>query len=107
MEGSLKGKLVPRNEEEPSKLKGKLLDNLENKEGPEKFTESWLQSQILIQRDGGDEFDVVNIHTSTVGSIPKKLVKLKSKVDGSEISKEFNSLIDSVRTPGSPWKIKE
>jgi hypothetical protein len=89
------------------KLKGKILDNLNEEKVVEIYSEEWLKNQTLIQRDGGDRFEVKDIINQTSGSFGKRLVKLVSLEDNHSINKEFNELIEKIKTPGSAWSIKE
>ena len=110
MEGELKGDLFKKINENPegdSKLKGKLFDSLREEKKVETYSEEWLKSQILIQRDGGDRFEVKDIITQTAGSAHKRIVQLRSLVDGHSIAKGFSELIEKVKTPGSAWSIEE
>lgn len=110
MEGELKGDLFRKLNEKPeeeSKLKGKLLDKLKEENTTEVYSEDWLMSQTIIQRDGGDRFEVKDIITQTSGTSGKRIVQLRSLEDGHSINKEFNELIEKVKTPGSAWSIKE
>lgn len=110
MEGELKGDLFRKLKEEPkeeSKLKGKLLDNLKEEKTTEIYSEDWLKTQTIIQRDGGDRFEVKDIITQTSGTAGKRIVQLLSLEDGHSINKEFSELIEKIKTPGSAWSIKE
>ncbi len=71
------------------------------------FSEEWLKQQTVIQRDGEEEYVVNFIKKSTLGSTPKIIVQLKSLKDSHTINKEFTELIDKLKTPGSPWRIKK
>jgi hypothetical protein len=104
MEGSLKGKLVEKKQEE-SQLKGKILDKMREENTSETYSEDWLKKQIITQRDGGDKFKVKDIITQTSGATRKKIVQMISLEDGHSINKEFNELIEKIKTPGSPWLI--
>jgi proteasome assembly chaperone (PAC2) family protein len=108
MEGELKGNLLKKLNERPeegSKLKGKLIDNLKEEKTAEIYSEDWLKSQIIIQRDGGDRFEVKDIITQTSGTSGKRIVQLRSLEDGHSINKEFSELVEKVKTPGSAWSI--
>jgi hypothetical protein len=106
MEGELRGKLLNKNKEEESKLKGKLLNNLEEEKLPEMYSEEWLKSQVLIQRDGGDRFEVKDIISQSFGTSGKRIVQLVSLEDGHSLNKEFSELIEKVKIPGTAWFIK-
>lgn len=110
MEGELKGDLLRKLNEKPEKeseLKGKLLDNLKEEKTTEIYSEDWLKSQIIIQRDGGDRFEVKDIISQTFGTSGKRIVQLVSLEDGHSINKEFSELVEKIKTPGSSWSIKE
>lgn len=106
MEGELRGKLINTNKEEESKLKGKLLNNLDVEKKDETYSEEWLKKQIIIQRDGGDRFKIKDIITQSFGSSGKRIVQLISLEDGHSINKELNELIEKIKTPGGAWFVE-
>lgn len=105
LKGDLFNKLNKK-KDKPPELKGKLLEILKKEENVEMYSEDWLKSQIIIQRDSGDRFEVKDIITPSYGTSSKRIVQLRSLEDGHSINKEFNELIDKIKTPGSAWSVE-
>ena len=70
---------------------------------PEKYSEKWLKAKMLIMKDTQEEFTVDQIN----GLDMRKVVVLKSLNDGHTVTKNFIELIGNIKTPGSPWSVKE
>ena len=108
MEGSLKGDLFNKLNQNPeeSKLKGKLLDGSKEK-GYSEYSEDWLKSKTLVQRDGGDRFIIKDIINQTSGSSHKRIVQLVSLEDNHTFNKEFLKIIEDLKNVGSAWSIEK
>lgn len=108
-ESVLKGKLLEKTNSVPeeSKLKGRLLEDSKEESPVEIFSEEWLKTKVLIQRDGGDRYEVKDIISQTFGASGKRLVKLISLKDGHSLTKEFSDVIEKIKIPGSAWSIEE
>lgn len=97
LRGNLAGGGKP--EEPEPKLRGKLLNN-ESHSGD--VSEHNLKGRILVQRDGGKEFLVLEVRSREGrGSV----ANLKSN-DG-KVTLDVDDLINKLKTPGSPWRLKE
>jgi len=60
----------------------------------------------VIQRDSGREFNIMAVHEATAGSTRQKVANLVSP-NGESITLAVADLLTKLKTPGSPWRLKE
>ena len=104
--GIEKSRLLGGKNKEPSRLLGKSLEK-ERALEHEELSEENLKGRVVIQRDSGKEFKIVAVHEPTIGS-DKRLVANLERVGGTDkVSTGAGRLLELLRTPGSPWRLKE
>ena len=107
-------------DKDPSRLKGTGLDKLKRpneatprlltREGSvaprEELSETNLKGKTLVQRDSGAEFLVTDVHSPAVGDDRRPVANLESTEKG-KVTLRAGDLLEKLRTPGSPWRLKE
>lgn len=68
------------------------------------WSEGWLKGQVLIQRDSGKPFQIVDFQDGRSG----RLVRLQeASGSGPIITLAVNELVMKLQTAGSPWRVEE